>query len=84
MKRSNGKNCETQISWMSKLFKRLFVTKERTNKDLERSFSFGSRQHRTKNNDKHNNLMDVNSEKSSSSKQIWDPKSVHTDIIRSR
>ena len=59
MKRSKAEKGE-KMSWMTKLFERLFVTKERTNKTLKRSFSFRSRQHQTKNNDQHKNLIDVN------------------------
>ena len=84
MKRSKTKNCETKISWMSKLFERLFLTKERTNKAFKRSFSFRSRQRQTKNNVEHKNLIHVNSGKSSSSKELWDTKTFQTDIIRSR
>ena len=48
MKRSKGENGETQMSWLTKLFERLFVTKERTNKALKRSFSFRSRHIQTR------------------------------------
>ena len=84
MKRSKGENGETQMSWLTKLFERLFVTKERTNKALKRSFSFRSRHIQTRIVAEKNGLINENNQKPSSSEQILDPKIFQTDIIRSR
>jgi hypothetical protein len=87
MNKSKVKNGKQSASWLSKVFKRLFVCQQKKNKNkkgLKKFVSFKSIQLETPNQTENNNVSGIASQKFVDPTSMRDPELFKSKILKSR